>query len=154
MTISILSARHGLADFVGLAAADEIGGIGTDERLAVIVVTGSAPAERASSCQFFEAGGKSPAEIDTDQAARMVLSAGGTSSHRRLLSFRFEVEVDGAGRDDGGNGVLVDHLGHGVTQQDDVLVERLDMALQLDAVDQVDRDRDVLFAQGIEEWVL
>ena len=34
--------------------------------------------------------------------------------------------------------MLVDHLRHGVAQQDDVLVERLDIALQLDAIDEVD----------------
>jgi hypothetical protein len=34
--------------------------------------------------------------------------------------------------------VLVDHLADGVLQQDDELVERLDRALQLDTVDQVD----------------
>jgi len=50
--------------------------------------------------------------------------------------------------------MLIDHLGDGVAEQDDVLVEGLDVALQFDPVDQVDRDRDVLFAQGIEEWVL
>jgi hypothetical protein len=50
--------------------------------------------------------------------------------------------------------MLVDHLGNRVTQQDHVLVEGFDMALELDPVDQVDRDRDVLFAQGVEEWVL
>jgi uncharacterized protein (DUF2164 family) len=50
--------------------------------------------------------------------------------------------------------MLVHHLGDGVTQEDDVLVEGLDVALELDPVDQVDRDGDVLFAQGVEEWVL
>ena len=50
--------------------------------------------------------------------------------------------------------MLVDHLGHGITKQDDVLVEGLDVALQLDAVDQVDGDGDVLLALGVQEWVL
>jgi hypothetical protein len=63
-------------------------------------------------------------------------------------------EVHGAARHDGRDGVLVDHLGDRVAQQDDVLVEGLDLALQLDAVDEVDRHRHMLTAQGIEEGVL
>src|SRR5581483_7036586 len=34
------------------------------------------------------------------------------------------------------------------------LVEGLDLALQLDAVDEVDRDRDALFAPGVEKRLL
>ena len=52
------------------------------------------------------------------------------------------------------DGVLVDHLRHGVLEEHDVLVERFDLALQLDAVHQVDRDRDMFLAQGVEERVL
>jgi hypothetical protein len=66
----------------------------------------------------------------------------------------FEVEVDGACGYDGGNGVLVDHLGDGITEQNHILVEGLDMSLELDPVDQVDGDGDVLLAQGVKEWVL
>ncbi len=50
--------------------------------------------------------------------------------------------------------MLIDHLRHSVTQQDDVLVERLDIALQLDAIDEVDGNRHVLFAQRVQERVL
>src|SRR5262249_11485668 len=57
-------------------------------------------------------------------------------------------------RDHRGNGVLVDHLGHGVLQEHDVLVKRLDLPLELDSIDQVDRDRNVLLAQRVEERVL
>ena len=53
---------------------------------------------------------------------------------------------DGAGRNNRGNRVLVDHLGDGVFEEDDVLIERFDLALQLDAVDEVNGDLDVLFA--------
>ena len=63
-------------------------------------------------------------------------------------------EVHRAAGDDGGDGVLVDHLRHGVAQQDDVLVEGLDLALQLDAVDQVDGHRHVLASQRVQEGVL
>jgi hypothetical protein len=44
--------------------------------------------------------------------------------------------------------------GHRVFQEHDVLVERFDLALQLDAVHQVDRDRYMLLAQRVEERVL
>jgi hypothetical protein len=50
--------------------------------------------------------------------------------------------------------VLVDHLGHGVAQENDVLVEGFDVALQLDAIDEVDRDRHVFLAEKVQERVL
>ena len=50
--------------------------------------------------------------------------------------------------------MLVDHLGHGIAQEDHILVERLDVPMQLDAVDQVNRDGNVLFSQQIQERVL
>ncbi|RMN10882.1 GTPase [Pseudomonas savastanoi pv. glycinea] len=59
-----------------------------------------------------------------------------------------------ANRYDGGNGVFVDHLADSILQQNDELVERLDRALQLDTVDQVDRYPDLLFSQGIQVRVL
>jgi hypothetical protein len=52
------------------------------------------------------------------------------------------------------DGVLVDHLRDRVLQQHDVLVERLDLALQLDAVDEIDRDLHMLLAQRVQERVL
>src|SRR5450631_4099211 len=39
---------------------------------------------------------------------------------------------------DRGDGVLVDHLRHGVAQQHDILIEGFDVALQFDPVDEVD----------------
>jgi hypothetical protein len=50
--------------------------------------------------------------------------------------------------------VLVHHLRDGILQEHDVLVERLDLALQLDAVDEIDRDRDMLLAQRVQKRVL
>ena len=47
---------------------------------------------------------------------------------------------------DRGNCVFVDHLGDGIFEEDDVLVERFDLTLQLDAFDKVDGDLNVLFA--------
>src|SRR6185295_13025990 len=59
-----------------------------------------------------------------------------------------------AARHDRRDGMLVDHLADRVAQQDDELVERLDRALQFDAVDQVDRYGNALAAQCIQEGVL
>jgi hypothetical protein len=59
-----------------------------------------------------------------------------------------------AARHDGGDGVLVDHLGDRVAQQHHVLVEGLDLPLQLDAVDQIDGHRHMLTAQSVQERVL
>ena len=39
-------------------------------------------------------------------------------------------------------------------EQDDKLIERVDLALQLDAVDQVNRNRHAFFAQGIQKGIL
>jgi hypothetical protein len=45
-------------------------------------------------------------------------------------------------------------LCHGVTQQNDVLIKGFNIALQLNAIDQVNRYGNVLFAQGIQEGIL
>ena len=50
--------------------------------------------------------------------------------------------------------MFVDHLGDGIFKQNDILVERFHLALQLDAVDKVDGDLNVLFAQRVQERVL
>jgi hypothetical protein len=72
-------------------------------------------------------------------------------NHRGIIRRR---EVHCAAWNDGRNRVLVDHLGHGVAQQHNVLVKRLNLALQLDAIDEINRHRHMLTAQSIEEWVL
>src|SRR5690554_8032280 len=59
-----------------------------------------------------------------------------------------------ASRNHGGNGMLVYHLADSVLQQNHELVKRLDLALQLDAVDQKDRNRNAFLAQSIEVRVL
>src|SRR5947209_355112 len=53
-----------------------------------------------------------------------------------------------------GNGMLVHHLTDAISQQDDELIERVDMSLQLDAVDEIDGYGHPLFAQGVQKWVL
>ena len=50
--------------------------------------------------------------------------------------------------------MLVHHLGNRITEQHDVLVERFDVPLKLDAVDQIDRDGDMLLAQQVQEGIL
>ena len=50
--------------------------------------------------------------------------------------------------------MFVDHLRHSIFEENDILVERLNLALQLDAVDEVDGDLNVLFAQRVQERVL
>jgi hypothetical protein len=63
-------------------------------------------------------------------------------------------EIDGTTGNNGRNRVLVNHLGNGIAQQHNILIERFDLALKLDAVDEVDRHRHMLTAQSVEERVL
>ena len=63
-------------------------------------------------------------------------------------------DIHGASRNDGRDGVLVDHLGYRVLQQDDILVERLDLTLQLDPVHKINRNRHVLAPQGVKKGIL
>ena len=64
------------------------------------------------------------------------------------------MEVDRSGRHDGRDRMLVDHLRDRVAQQDHVLIEGLDLALKLDAVDQINGHRNMLATQRIEKRVL
>ena len=57
-------------------------------------------------------------------------------------------------RHDRGNGVLVHHLGHRVAQQHNVLVERFDLTLQFDAVDQVNGHRHMFTPELVQKRVL
>jgi len=50
--------------------------------------------------------------------------------------------------------VLVDHLADSILQQDDELIKRLDLPLQLDAIDQIDGNRDAFLTQGVQIRVL
>ena len=61
---------------------------------------------------------------------------------------------DRACRHDRRDRVLVDHLRDRVLEQDHVLVERFDLSLQLDAVDEIDRYLNVLLAKRVQEGVL
>ncbi len=50
--------------------------------------------------------------------------------------------------------MLVNHLRHRVAKQHDILVERFNLPLQFNTVDEVNRYRNMLATQGVEKWVL
>jgi hypothetical protein len=50
--------------------------------------------------------------------------------------------------------MFVDHLGDRIAQQYNVLIERFNLPLQLDSVDEINGDRNMLPAQGVEKRVL
>ncbi len=50
--------------------------------------------------------------------------------------------------------MFVDHLSHCVSQKNHVLIKRFDLTLQFDAVDKVNRHRNMLSAQRVQEGVL
>jgi hypothetical protein len=62
--------------------------------------------------------------------------------------------MNGTSRYNGRNRVLVHHLRDGIAQQYNILIERLDLPLQFDAVHKVNRDRDMFFAQNVQKRVL
>ncbi len=50
--------------------------------------------------------------------------------------------------------MLIDHLRYGIAQQYDVLVKRLDLTLQFDAIDQINGHGYMLPAQDVQKRVL
>jgi hypothetical protein len=64
------------------------------------------------------------------------------------------VEIHSAAWHDCGDRVFVNHLRHSISKQYDVLIKRFDLALELDAVDQVDGHGHMLAAKDIEKWIL
>ena len=67
------------------------------------------------------------------------------------MRVRAIADFDIARRYDRRDRVLVNHLTDGIAQQNHELIEGFDGALQLDAVDQIDRNRDAFAAQGVQE---
>ena len=156
------------AQFFGLAAADEHRGIGT------LTASGEGDGGMGAralreQAEFFETGFEIDfAEVDADK--RCVDQIGGFQSEaaglarrgttlgrpqkRGLGRFGIRVEIHRTGRHDSRDCVLVDHLGDRIPEQHDVLVERFDVPLKLDAVDQVDRHRHMLFTQCVQKRVL
>lgn len=86
--------------------------------------------------------------------AKRVLGRLGCVGFALLGLLTHQVEVHLTARNDGGDGVLIDHLCHRIAQQHDVLVKGLDLPLQLDAIDQVNGHGHMLTAQCVEEGVL
>ena len=154
--------------FFGLAAADEHLGIGA-RPAAGERDDGIRARTLREQAEFFETGFEIDlAEVDADK--RCVDQIGGCSKLKRPASnsptgdvrrprrglglFGIRVEIHRTGRHDRRNCVLVDHLGDRIPEQHDVLVERFDVPLKLDAVDQVDRHRHMLFTQCVQKRVL
>ena len=50
--------------------------------------------------------------------------------------------------------MLVDHLGDRVAQKHDVLVKGFDLALKLDAVDEINGNGDAILAKDVQERIL
>ena len=111
---------------------EDNGGVGSGRRIRGTQVGESGfsagPHKRASACQ-----------------------SGGRDVSVRAFGRR---EIHGAAGNNGRNGVFVDHLRHGIAQQDDVLVKGFNLPLQLDAIDEVNRHWHMLPTQSVEERVL
>src|SRR3954466_12761125 len=129
-------------------------------RLAVTRATGSMPAvwaswpsssssaskwgrPRSTPTRMVAAAGRSddavkPATRKNEGTARGGGPGDGAASGGGAFPVFGRREVHRPARDDGGDRMLVDHLRDGIAQQHHVLVERLDLPLQLDAVDEID----------------
>jgi len=153
-----LMQQGGRADFTDLALAGEGRGIGT-------LATAGDDGQRLRAgagyqqAEFFQSLGKVAfTKIQLHEYG--FFAGGGPLKHgpapevRASLDAVFLGDIDGPGGDDGGYRVLVHHLGDGVLQQHDVLIEGLYLTLQLDAVDEIDRHRHVLAPQRVQERVL
>ena len=57
-------------------------------------------------------------------------------------------------RNDCRDRMLVNHLRDGITQKDYILIERFNLPLQFNPVDEINRNRNMLATQGIEKRVL
>src|SRR5690606_28051142 len=156
-----------LADLLNLAAASEKLGVGRGALAMHHGFDAGAGPERKQLELRQALLDRALTEVELDE--NRTLSGGGTFKHGRprgptlagpercsaaSVAALFLLDDDGARRHDGRDRVLVNHLRHGVLEQHDVLIERFDLALQLDAVDQVDRYGDVFASQRVEEGVL
>ena len=63
-------------------------------------------------------------------------------------------EVHRSTWNDSRNCVFVNHLSNGIPQENYVLIERFDLTLQFNPVNQINRHRDMFTAQGVEKRVL
>src|ERR1700712_5243267 len=167
MTSSMSFASHARRSSSALPLPTNILASGLDRR-PVRVTKGFAPALCASRLSSSRLASKSilPKSMPTSAALiklegikirRPGVIANGrryAGRGRGLGLFGIRVEIHRTGRHDSRNCVLVDHLGDRIPEQNDVLVERFDVPLKLDAVDQVDRHRHMLFTQCVQKRVL
>ncbi len=72
----------------------------------------------------------------------------------RLFFRLFQTDLHRAGRNHRRDGMLVHHLRDCILEQNHILVEGFDLALQFDAIHQINRNRHMLAPQGVEERVL
>src|SRR5258706_9856772 len=163
MTTSALSPVRRAAISATLPLPANSAGSGFARR-AVTTSAMSAPPERASAFSSVSrsAGPPSPKSSSTSSARsragdepRPLLLVGNAGDQKPgsgpnptgLCGFALVVVVvrhrDCAGGHDGGYREFVDHLGDRDLQQNAILVERLDLSLKLDAVDQLDRNLNV-----------
>src|SRR5690349_1663645 len=167
MTMSMSFASHARRNSSALPLPTNMAASGLARR-PVSVTAGWAPALCASRLSSSRLASKSilPKSMPTSAALIKLVdvkmkrpgcvACGRRSTGRdeRLGRFGIGVEIHRTGRHDSRDSVLVDHLGHRIPEQHDVLVERFNVPLKLDAVDQIDRDRHVLFTQCVQKRVL
>ena len=158
---------QGFADLLDLAAAGEELGIGRGT-LALHHGLDARTRTQGEQLEFGQTLFDRPlVEVELDE--NRALARGGALKHGRprwpasagragclpaSVAALFLLDDDGARRHYGRDRVLVDHLRHGVLEQHDVLIEGFHLALQLDAVYQIDRHGDVFATQGVEKGVL
>lgn len=76
------------------------------------------------------------------------------TKHCLHLFLDFGCESHGAAGNHCGDCMLVNHLCDGVSKQNYVLVKRLDVTLQFNAIYQVNGYRYMFLPEKVEEWVL
>src|SRR3989338_4312818 len=124
----------------------------------------SAPADSASRrSSSSSSSARPPPRRNCTSSARSPARAVGCDVNGRLfvsssLGFcgfgTFKMKLDRPIRNNRGDCVLVDHLAHGVLEQHHELIERFDLSLKLDAVDQKNGYRYMLLAQRVKKRVL
>jgi hypothetical protein len=146
------------ADFLRLAAADEIARLGCP----AIARDGrdgngaGGARERVEFGEFIGVRRMTEADADEDcafaalrtleQGILPALRSSGLRDGRLFLDGIAGRQAHVPRRHDGRDGVLVHHLAHGVLQQHHELVERVHLPLELDAIDQIDGNRHALLA--------
>src|SRR4051794_32438080 len=115
------------------------------------VASKALPRPKSTPTRIARAGAAAP--VATVESVELKARAVRSGSRGGIGRFG-RVEIHGPAWHDGRDRVLVDHLRHRIAKQHHILVERLDVALQLDPVDEVDRNRNMLLAQQVQEGVL